>query len=192
MKDKVNNQDYSFVNFSDLDIKEQKLVWGWRNADEIRKWMYTSEIIPFENHLHFIQALKDSRTKLYYLVKRAGTPIGVFSMVDISDKEGEWGYYIAPEYHERSLGVEFYYYILNFIFESLHFQKINGYALIANKAANSLNDLFHFGKESGEKKEVGDKKNYNLRTLNQDDWHQKVKSDKRIMRLLELTLQRKI
>lgn len=191
MKEKVNYQNYSFVNFSDLGPEEQKLVWVWRNADEIRKWMYTSEVIPFENHLRFIQSLEASHTKLYYLVKREGTPIGVFSIVDISDKEGEWGYYIAPEYHERSLGVEFYYYILKFIFESLHFQKINGYALIANKAANSLNDLFHFGKESVEK-EVGDKKNYYLRTLKQDDWHQKVKSDKRILRLLELTLQKVI
>jgi len=142
----INEQSYSFTNFIKLTSNELQLVWNWRNHDSIRKWMYYSEIIPWEDHIKFIAKLKDIKDKIYFLVKREGIPTGVFSIVDINEFSGEWGYYIAPEYHDQNHGVEFYYYSLQFIFEILNFRELTGYALKDNYPANSLNDLFGFTK----------------------------------------------
>ncbi len=184
---KINKDSYSFSNFTDLELSENELVWKWRNDEAIRKWMYTSEIIEFENHLKFIEKLKITNTKFYYLVKRNQVPIGVFSIVDIKDQIGEWGYYIAPELHNRSLGVEFYYYVLQFVFETLNFKKIIGYALIKNTAANSLNGLFGFTKKLTSKSENNEIKEYYYRELFSEVWYNETKTYKKIHRLLELT-----
>lgn len=42
--------DYTYKNFVGLTLEEVKLVWEWRNHEDIRKWMITKDIIPFENH----------------------------------------------------------------------------------------------------------------------------------------------
>src|SRR3989339_1351263 len=89
---------YSFTSFIDLGPDEVEKVWGWRNHESIRKWMYHTEIIPMENHLKFIKKLSNSKDKIYFLVKRENVPIGVFSIIDINNDQGEWGYYIAPVY----------------------------------------------------------------------------------------------
>lgn len=41
--------DYTYKNFVGLTLEEVKLVWEWRNHEDIRKWMITKDIIPFEN-----------------------------------------------------------------------------------------------------------------------------------------------
>ncbi len=183
---------YSFTSFIDLKPDEVEKVWGWRNHESIRKWMYHTEIIPIENHLKFIEKLSDAKDKIYFLVKRENVPLGVFSIIDINNDQGEWGYYIAPEYHNQNFGVEFYYYALKYVFESLNFKKIIGFALLENKPANSLNDLFGFTKIIVNKNENGKTHEYYYRELNLETWKNKVKGDKKIMRLLELTVNKKL
>lgn len=183
----ISEESYTFSNFTDLDSVETKLVWEWRNDDKVRKWMYNTEVIPFENHLKFIESLNETQEKIYYLVKRNKLPIGVFSIVDIKDKSGEWGYYIAPEHQHRSLGIEFYYYTLNFIFEVLNFRKIVGYALLTNKSANSLNSLFGFTKKLVAKTENSEIREYYYRELISDIWKKYIKQDKKILRFLQQT-----
>ncbi len=97
---------YSFKNFTSLNEMEIRQVWEWRNHAEIRKWMYNQDIIPIENHMQFIENLKNDSSKQYWLVERKNIPIGTMSIVDIKEKTGEWGYYIAPEFHEKNLSIE--------------------------------------------------------------------------------------
>ncbi len=188
----INDQSYSFSNFLDLDSVETELVWKWRNNVAIRRWMYHSEIILFENHLKFIEKLKIKKDKIYFLVKREQNPIGVFSIVDIKGQSGEWGYYIAPEYHHHSLGVEFYYYTLKYVFEVLNFNKITGLALVKNKSANSLNGLFGFTKKLINKSENEEMREYYYRELFSHIWDKEIKINNRIHRLLQLTENKQI
>lgn len=181
---------YSFVNFFDLDIKEKEMVLEWRNHLEIRKWMYYKDIVAIENHLQFIDRLKEDKTKLYYLVKRNNISIGVFSLVGIVDNIGEWGYYIAPSFHHKNLGVEFYYFVLKYIFESLNFSKIIGFTLIENKPANSFNDLFGFTKAFELKTEDEIVQEYYYRILTFSVWTNEVVNHARIMKLLQLTFKK--
>ncbi len=188
----INENSYSFVNFTELNHSEIELVWKWRNNNSIRKWMFDQDFISFENHLKFIKKLSEKKDKLYFLAKREQIPVGVFSIVDIKGKTGEWGYYIAPEYHDHNLGVEFYYYGLQFIFEKLNFEKIVGYALIKNKAANSLNDLFGFTKTFMELTKDNTTESYYYRELSSNEWIENIKPNKKIGRLLELTINKQI
>lgn len=63
---------WTFKNFVMLSDEEVKNVWQWRNDESIRKWMYNSDIIPWDNHLKFIESLKNREDKYYWLVSDTG------------------------------------------------------------------------------------------------------------------------
>lgn len=182
---KVNGHNFEFIKFQDLSEDLKIKVLYWRNDKEIRKWMYNTNLIDLKQHLNFLNSLNSSKDKIYFLVKRGGIPIGVFSLIDIKAKNAEWGYYMAPEFQQKNLGVEFYYAILKFCFDQLKFKNIYGYALVSNRAANSLNSLFGFSSKTLKKED--DKESYKLRTLNKEIWYNEIVNNSKIVKLLELT-----
>lgn len=179
---------YNFKNFNELNKEEIIQVWKWRNDPVIRQWMYDKQEIIFENHLKFIDALNNNTKKKYWIVFRNNNPLGVSSIVNIENKTGEWGYYIGPEFHDENFSVEFYYYSLKFAFEELDFEKLYGFALIENKPANSLNDLFGFNKKNIKKEANDGIKDYFFRELYKTEWIGFTKTNLKILRLLELTI----
>lgn len=183
---------YSFKRFTSLTKTEIQLIWKWRNHIEIRKWMYNDKIIPIENHIQFIDELKNNPAKQYWLVQRRNIDVGVMSVVDIKEKSGEWGYYIAPEFHEKNLGVEFYYYGLEYLFCMMEMERLYGYALVKNIAANSLNDLFGFDKELVKKEIDGITSDFYFRNLNREIFLNKIQNDSKILKLLDFTYSKNI
>ena len=63
-------KEIKLINFIDLIYDEKKMVLEWRNNQNIKKWMYTQDDINLESHLNFIDSLKNSKDKLYFLVKK--------------------------------------------------------------------------------------------------------------------------
>lgn len=100
--------DFSYQNFVTLSEEQKVMVLGWRNHPDIRKWMFNSDEIPLESHLAFIKSLETREDCFYWLVIYKGTPVGVFNVVDCNyeTKEGEPGYYLAPEYDGSGLGLD--------------------------------------------------------------------------------------
>lgn len=179
---------YKFKDFNELNKEEILLVWKWRNDLKIRQWMYDNSEIIFENHLKFIDALKNNTQKKYWVAFRNNIPIGVSSIVNIKNNSGEWGYYIGPEYHDENFGVEFYYYSLKFAFEQLGFEKLYGYAFVENNRANSLNKLFGFTSENVKKEMDDGIKDFYFMELDSKTWMDGTKTNQKIIRLLELTI----
>lgn len=112
--------DYTFTNFINLDDETIKKVWQWRNDPQIREFMYNKEIIPLENHLRFVDSLKDREDIAYWLVRKGEEPIGVTNLTDINieDSSAELGYYMLPSKLNSGLGLEFAYNNLLFVFDT--------------------------------------------------------------------------
>ena len=112
--------DYLFTNFITLDENLIKQVWQWRNAPEIRAYMYNKEIIPLENHLRFVQSLMYRDDVAYWLVRKGEEPIGVTNLTDINIEESsaELGYYMLPSKLNSGLGLEFAYNNFLFVFDT--------------------------------------------------------------------------
>lgn len=73
----------NFIYLNDEDLLE---ILSWRNRDEIRLKMSTSEIISKESHLSFCHNLKNRNDCVYFRVSCNEKPCGVFSLQKI-DKE---------------------------------------------------------------------------------------------------------
>ncbi|MFA5455040.1 MAG: UDP-4-amino-4,6-dideoxy-N-acetyl-beta-L-altrosamine N-acetyltransferase [Sulfurimonas sp.] len=92
------SNNINLINFTDLTLEEKKMVLLWRNHPTIKQWMYNNDDISLENHLNFIETLKDCTDRLYFLVKRDDDYIGVidFTNIDKESKSSEFGLYASP------------------------------------------------------------------------------------------------
>lgn len=113
---KVN--DYTFTNFINLDNEMIKQVWQWRNAPQIREFMYNKEEIPLETHLKFVQSLKERNDVAYWLVRKGEEPVGVTNLtyINLEDSSAELGYYMLPSKLNSGMGLEFAYNNFLFVF----------------------------------------------------------------------------
>jgi UDP-4-amino-4,6-dideoxy-N-acetyl-beta-L-altrosamine N-acetyltransferase len=178
---------YTFVDFIDLNPDEVLLVWKWRNHDSVRKWMYDTSVIPFQNHLKFLENLKKNRAKSYFMVKRNNIPTGVFSIEALGNQTGEFGFYLAPEFHGLKLSTEYYYHILGYVFYSQHFEKITANTLVGNKAINLLNEMFGYVILKTEKAGYGIGSEFYRIKLDKKTWLEAVSTNDKIKQRLHLS-----
>ena len=108
-KEKVyESHGYKFKNFICLTDSEKEMVLRWRNHDKVRSMMVNKDIIPLEDHLAFIEGLKQRDDCSYWLVSDPnGVNVGVFDVIHINMEEdvGETGYYLNQD--EAGKGFEF-------------------------------------------------------------------------------------
>lgn len=148
---------YTFRNFISLSLDEKKMVLDWRNNEKIRRWMNHTEIIPLENHLNYIESLKEREDVYYWLVYRDNEPIGVVDILDVNQENHsvETGYYLNPDYLDAGLGFEFYYYFKLFFHDYLMVEKGVGELLVGNVNSYMLITYFGGHAEKVNKREKG-------------------------------------
>lgn len=108
---------YIFKNFVCLTDEEKQMILKWRNHEKVRNMMVNKDLISLEDHLAFIEGLKNRNDCYYWLVlDPSGVNVGVMDIihVDYSKDEGEIGYYINPD--EAGNGFEFMIECLYFAF----------------------------------------------------------------------------
>lgn len=79
-----------FKNYSILNEQESFEILNIRNKDFIRKNMITNEIINLENHIKWINSLKNNLDKKYFAVLCENEVLGSCSWVKEKD-EFTWG-----------------------------------------------------------------------------------------------------
>lgn len=90
---------FTFKNFVMLTLEEKLKILEWRNSDKVRQVMVNKEIITENDHLKFIESLKERDDCYYWLVKnKNGDDIGVLDVIHIDEVNdvGEIGYYLNP------------------------------------------------------------------------------------------------
>ena len=127
-----------FRNFTKTTLEERKLILSWRNSDRIRLKMVNQEIIPLENHLKFIEGLKDRTDCIYWLVYLDGTPIGV-----ISGGTNSGGLYIGNQAYS-GYGIAIIYYDVKNLFENIGITEKVFEVLKTNKRVYQMHNLFFF------------------------------------------------
>ncbi len=90
--------EVSLIPFYDLSRDEQLDILNWRNNENVRKWMYNSQIICEADHFQFIASLKQVTDKEYFLLLSNGVKIGVVYFIGINKEQqcAEFGLYANP------------------------------------------------------------------------------------------------
>lgn len=111
---------YKFKNFVCLTLEEKQMILKWRNHEKVRNMMVHKEIIPLDNHLNFIESLKQRNDCYYWLVTDPrDIHVGILDIihVDYNKNLGEIGFYLNPE--EMGKGFEFMVEVDYFVFHQL-------------------------------------------------------------------------
>ncbi|NOX15371.1 MAG: UDP-4-amino-4,6-dideoxy-N-acetyl-beta-L-altrosamine N-acetyltransferase [Epsilonproteobacteria bacterium] len=106
-------------NFTDLNENQKQNILTWRNDKEIKKWMFNSDVISLEEHLNFINLLKNDKEKQYFLVTDFyNEDIGVIYFKDISTSSCTIGLYAKTNL--KNVGNILMEQILKVAFNKLH------------------------------------------------------------------------
>lgn len=133
---------FEFKNYLDLSTEAKELVLSWRNNINVRKWMNHTEVISLEDHLKFIEGLKSSTTKKYFLAFYKKNPVGCVYL-ETKDERNFWGYFLDPELINTGMGTFLEFATLNLFFEQLNLEEV--YAEVKADNVNTLSIQSYFG-----------------------------------------------
>lgn len=137
------------VNFVNLSDDEKEMVLGWRNSEDIRKWMFSNHLISASEHMNFIERLKNDDSRFYWLFRIDGSPEGVgsFQDVDFTVMTGNLGIYSV----KKGAGKLIMKYLLYLWFDVMGMLVLTCELLSNNIKASEFYKLFGFKESGGEK-----------------------------------------
>ncbi len=143
-KDKIEKTSITLINFIDLSYDEKVEILSWRNHSSVKKWMFNKESIDLENHISYIEALKEKKDRVYFVIKQYGQAVGVidFTNINLDNLEAEIGLYAKPMI--KGIGSLLMQNILEYGFHELKLKKLVAKVFEDNILAIKLYKKFDF------------------------------------------------
>jgi len=142
--------DVVFINFLNLDKKEKEMVRNWRNHHDIRRWMYSNDIISRGEHIKFIKGLKEDNKNFYWLVKnKDGRCVGIIYLnrVDFNNKNAFLGIYSNPDCKLSGVGHLLIKCLKKLAFDTVQLHTLKLEVISNNKKAISFYQKSGFSEE---------------------------------------------
>ena len=119
------------IDFVDLNLEEKKEILSWRNHQNVKSYMYNSQDILLEQHLSFIESLRDNFQRQYILVQHIGVLVFDFNY---QNKSVLFGLYGNPFDKIVGIGTILINTINKYIFNILNLSKLELEVFADNKA----------------------------------------------------------
>lgn len=80
---------------TDSDLE---MVLEWRNAPNVRKNMYTQQVISLDEHRKWWAGIKGKSSNIYLIFEAEGVPTGLvyFTNIERDHDTAVWGFYTGP------------------------------------------------------------------------------------------------
>ena len=140
-------KEIKFENILKVNDEIKGKVRQWRNKEEIRKYMLSQHIITREEHLNWIESLKNRNDWKFWVVFVDELPIGSIYLQNIDYKKltSEWGFYIGEDdFKDKGLGKYILLKLLELYFEEMKFEVLFTKVLSDNIAALNIYRKFKF------------------------------------------------
>lgn len=128
-----------------------QLVLSWRNADHVRRFMFTDRIITGAEHRSWWERTSTDASTRHYIFELDGIPCGVVNVTGIDPVDGtaSWGLYLAEKDAEPGTGSAMAWLALSEVFGPLGVRTLLCEAFAFNETALALYDKLGFRRESG-------------------------------------------
>lgn len=128
-----------------MDDHHLEQVLAWRNHPDVRKNMYTTHVISYEEHAAWFSKIKHAPSYAYFIAYADIVPMGVIAFSDINpvDKSASWAFYAAqPAPLKAGSLLEFY--ALEYAFHNLQLERLRCEVLDFNHSVIKLHQRFGF------------------------------------------------
>lgn len=167
-----------FKDITTVDLQLQMQVREWRNHIDIRKNMYTDNIITEQEHEAWIESLLSNQFTKVFIAYHKDDAIGLVLLTNINTlhKSADWAFYLNPDFlTKKGLGTLMEYYFLTYSFDNFDIEKLNCEVLEINPSVIKLHKKFGFMEEGVFRKNIlkNDKRIdvYRLGIL-KEEWYQ--------------------
>ncbi|MFA6192482.1 MAG: UDP-4-amino-4,6-dideoxy-N-acetyl-beta-L-altrosamine N-acetyltransferase [Sulfurimonas sp.] len=133
-----------FINFIELTLEEKMMILSWRNHTSVKQWMYNDNEITLENHLRFIESLKNCKDKLYFLIQNHHTYIGVIDFTNIHENRQSCEFGLYANIELKGMGNFLLNCICDYSFNILKIKKLVAETFVENNKAINLYKKFNF------------------------------------------------
>jgi UDP-4-amino-4,6-dideoxy-N-acetyl-beta-L-altrosamine N-acetyltransferase len=135
------------VDLRPVERADKARILAWRNSPDVRAYMYTDHVITRSEHARWFAGLADDPQRRYWIIELDERPVGLANLYDIDNRNRRcaWAYYLADP-ATRGLGVGAYveYWVLEYVFEGLKFEKLWCEVLASNEPVWRLHETFGF------------------------------------------------
>jgi UDP-4-amino-4,6-dideoxy-N-acetyl-beta-L-altrosamine N-acetyltransferase len=155
--------------------EQQETVRCLRNDPAIRSAMYTDHVISEAEHERWLLGLDGDIARRVFVVLDSGeSPVGVVSLsaIDPVHCKADWGFYLSPQ-AQGGLGTIVLFHLIDFAFEALGLEKLNGEALERNAASLAVHRKLLFQDEGFRRSQMvrdGARCGIHLLGLTREDW----------------------
>ena len=119
---------YTIRKMNHLDLE---IILEWRNHPDIRKNMFSQEIINLQEHQNWFQKASVNPNKILLIFELNGQPEGYINFSLMINNEAHWGFYTSPK-SRKGLGSIMGGISLDYAFKELKVLKIHGQAISSN------------------------------------------------------------
>ncbi len=138
------------MNFLGYKLKDMTpeilhLVLDWRNREEIRRLMYKSDIITWEEHLSWYNTIIETKRSIPNVLYYKEIPVGVVIFNDIDNKKTcSWSFYIGNPINKKGNGLILGYLALEYLFKMECFEKLTAEVIEYNIASRKFHEKLGF------------------------------------------------
>lgn len=116
-----------------MSVADLEKVLSWRNAPEVRRYMYTQHEIGLDEHTRWFERASEDSNRHLLIFESQRVDLGFINIHKISHGGiADWGFYAAPDAPKGS-GRQLGYATLNYAFTELGYTKLCAQALIYNE-----------------------------------------------------------
>jgi len=131
-------------------VREQDLplVLAWRNHPEVRRYMFSTHIITFEEHRRWFERTSQDSARHLLLFEQDNVPLGFINLRVFDSAAGlaDWGFYVSRE-APRGTGLLLGKTVVRHSFEVLGLHKLCGQVLDFNERSLRFHLRLGFQKE---------------------------------------------
>lgn len=144
------------INFRDVTSEHIEIIYNWRNELSIRKVMYNSDFLKWEEHINWFESLLKDDSRFMKILYYEDIPYGIanFYYSDCKANVGNWGFYIGDKNAPKGMGKVLAYAMLEFLFYELNVRKVSGEVLEFNSISINFHEKIGFTKEGVLRKHI--------------------------------------
>lgn len=138
------------IKLIDLIYDDIQKVRNWRNSPEISDYMYTDDVISYEQQESWFNRLIKDDSQKVWIIEYNSIQIGVAYLYSIKQnfKTCYWGFYIGEkDFRGKGLGNLIEYQVIDYVFNRLFFNKLLCEVLEFNYAVIKLHEKYGFRRE---------------------------------------------